>query len=430
MRLAAIPHKVLGILFICLLLVGVWFTYAIFNKTFASYDEVTLQTSKIGLQLPERADVKVRGVIVGEVLGFEPSAEGAELTLGLYPGEIDQVPADVTGSILPKTLFGEKYVSLEIPEGSTPSSTEALQAGQTIERTEVSIEVEEVLSDLYPLLRTVQPAELNMTLNAIATALEGRGEILGENLETLDSYLKRLNPQIPLIVEDLRMTAEVSDVYADVMPEIAEILRNSITTTGTFEDQDDKVRALYQDVGAFSATSREFLDENGDNLIRLADLGSRQLRTFAKYAPGYPCLLKGIVNAGPLQAEAFRGFMLHIVLETLPNQPRGYNANDIPRFGEDRGPSCLQLPNPPWSQNNPVRHQPDFDDGVDEPTGKGTSRAAPSWSNGAGFAGSASEARLLKSLLAPSMGVAAEDVDDLGVLLVAPMARGAEVSLR
>jgi ABC-type transporter Mla subunit MlaD len=40
----------------------------------------------------------------------------------------------------------------------------------------VATEVEEVLSDLYPLLRTVQPAEINSTLNALATALEGRGE--------------------------------------------------------------------------------------------------------------------------------------------------------------------------------------------------------------------------------------------------------------
>ena len=71
----------------------------------------------------------------------------------------------------------------------------------------VSTEVEKVLSDLYPLLRTVEPAELNMTLNALATALEGRGDQIGENLETVDSYLKRLNPQIPALVEDLRLTA-------------------------------------------------------------------------------------------------------------------------------------------------------------------------------------------------------------------------------
>jgi phospholipid/cholesterol/gamma-HCH transport system substrate-binding protein len=421
-----IPHKALGIIFLCLLLVAGWLTYAVFNKTFASYDEVTLQTSKIGLQLPERADVKVRGVIVGEVLDYTATGDGAELTLGFYDDQIEQVPADVTGSIVPKTLFGEKYVSLEVPEGSTPE--EPLQVGDTIPRTEVSIEVEKVLSDLYPLLRTVQPADLNMTLNAIATALEGRGEALGENLETLDSYLKRLNPQIPRLIEDLRLTAEVSDVYADVTPEIAEILRNTIKTTGTFEDLDAKVRALYQDVTAFSDTSRRFLDDNGDNLIRLGELGRQQLRLLAKYAPEYPCLLKGIVNAAPRQAEAFRGFTLHIVLETLPNQPRGYTAGDIPRFGDKRGPSCVNLPSPPWDQQNPVRHQPNFDDGVDQPTGKGTSRVTPGWSNG--YEGSTAEAGLLKALLGPSLGMTADDVPDLGVLLVGPMARGAEVSLR
>ncbi|MGH3362967.1 MAG: MCE family protein, partial [Nocardioides sp.] len=310
MRILGAP-KVLGVAFLCLLMLGVWGTYAIFTKQFADYDEVTLQTSNIGLQLPQRADVKVRGVIVGEVLDFEASSEGAELTLGLYPGEREQIPADVTGSIVPKTLFGEKYVSLEIPEGEEPGGS-ALQLGQTIERTQVSIEVEKVLSDLYPLLRTVQPADLNMTLNAIATALEGRGERLGDNLETLDSYLKRLNPQIPQIIDDLRLTADVSDTYSDVMPQIARILRNTITTTGTLEDRDAKVRALYTDVAAFADTSRDFLDANGDNLIRLGEVSAQQLQVLAKYAPEYPCLLKGIVNAAGPQAEAFRGFTLHI----------------------------------------------------------------------------------------------------------------------
>lgn len=432
------PPKVLGVLFLVMLLLGVYLTYAVFTKKFSDYDEVSLQTSKIGMQLPDRADVKVRGVIVGEVLDFEPNPEGVELTLGFHDDEIEKIPADVTGSIVPKTLFGEKYVSLVIPDDQV--SQASLETGDTIERTDVAIEVEKVLSDLYPLLRTVQPAELNMTLNALATALEGRGDELGENLETLDSYLKRLNPQIPLIVEDLRLTAEVSDTYADVMPQVAQILRNTITTTGTLEDRDAKVRALYQDVAAFSDTSREFLDANGDNLIRLSQLGAEQLQTFAKYAPEYPCLLKGIENAAGPQAEAFRGFTLHIVLETIPNQPRGYTAADKPRYGEDRGPTCLNLPTPPWSQSNPLTQQPDFDDGVDEPTGKGTSRVAPSFAQapdqpapyrlGSGYAGTPAEAKLIKSLLSPSLGVGAEQVPDLGVLLIGPMARGAEVSLR
>ena len=419
-------HKVLGVVFVLGLLASVWFTYAVFTKKFADYDEVRLETSSIGLQLPTRADVKVRGVIVGEVLDFATNAEGAELTLGIYPDKIDTIPANVTGSIVPKTLFGEKYVSLVVPDDP---SADHLEAGQTIDRTQVSIEVEKVLSDLYPLLRTVQPADINATLNALATALEGRGDELGANLETVDAYLKRINPQIPQLVDDLQLTAEVSDTYAQVMPQIADILDNTVKTTGTLEDREAQLHALFDDVSAFSDTATDFLDQNGDNLIRLSHVGQAQFRVFAKYAPEFSCLTRGIVNAGKLQAEAFRGFMLHIVLETLPNQPRAYNADDKPHFGEDRGPNCLHLPNPPWSQSNPVRHQPNFDDGVDEPTGKGTSRVVPNqyFRSSAGTSG---ENDLLRSLLGPALGVSADDVPDLGLLLVGPMARGAEVSLR
>ena len=75
-----------------------------------------------------------------------------------------------------------------------------------------------MLNDLYPLLRTVQPAELNYTLNALADALEGRGDKIGESLVTLDGYLKRMNPQLPALIDDIKLLATVTDTYADVMP--------------------------------------------------------------------------------------------------------------------------------------------------------------------------------------------------------------------
>ena len=421
-------HKALGVVFLALMLTAVAATYGVFTKQFSSYDEVTLRASKIGLQMPERADVKIRGVIVGEVLDFVPTPEGADVTLGLYKDRDADIPADVTASIVPKTLFGEKYVSLIPPENP---AGEALQAGDTIERTRLSTEVEQVLSDLYPLLRAVQPADLNMTLNAIATALEGRGDQLGANLETLDGYLKKFNPELPALVEDLRLTAEVSDTYADILPEVATILRSSIVTTGTLEDREEKLKALFNDVSRFANVAERFTAANGDNIVRLGDVSAAQLEVFAKYSPEYPCLLGGIVTAGDLQAEAFRGFTLHIVLETLPNQPRPYGPQDIPLYGDKRGPHCGELPAPSYSQENPVSGPPDFVDGVEQQTGKGTSRTTPGWSGtGAGYVGSRQEADLIKGLLGPGLGVGAEDVPDLGVLLVGPMARGAEVSLR
>lgn len=422
--MTGVRTRLLGVLFLVLVVLAGYLTYGQFTQQFTDYDEVTLETSSIGLQLPRRADVKIRGVIVGEVLDVSADADGAEVELGIFPDKRETIPDDVTGSIVPKTLFGEKYVSLVVPEGSDGGS---IQAGARITKTQLPTEVEEVLSDLYPLLRTVQPADLNLTLTALATALEGRGDALGENLEVLDGYLRRLNPQIPDLVEDLRLTAQVADTYTEILPEIGEVLEDSIVTTGTLEEREEDLKALFSDVSRFSSTAQAFLADNEANLIRLGEVSEPQAALLAKYAGGFPCLLRGIVNAGELQAEAFRGYTLHIVLETLPNQPRAYGPEDKPRFGEDRGYTCLNLPNPQSGQDNPLRRQPNLDDGVDESTGKGTSRVATGYGLRGTAAGTTAEADLLRSLLDSGSSASA---DDLGVLLLGPMARGAEVSLR
>jgi phospholipid/cholesterol/gamma-HCH transport system substrate-binding protein len=417
--------RALGVCFLALVTGGVWLVYAVFTQRFTHFDTVTLETSSVGLQLPDRADVKVRGVIVGQVLAQKATSSGAKLTLGIRPGEIGTIPANVTGSILPKTLFGEKYVSLVVPSDPAPA---AIRPGAVIPRTAVATEVDRVLSDLYPLLRAVQPADLNMTLNALATALEGRGERIGSTIETADAYLRRLNPQIPALVEDLHKTATVADTYTSVMPEISSILRDTITTTGTLEENSARLHDLLAGVTTVSGTARDFLSTNEDNLIHLADINDGLLRTAARYSTEFPCLLGGLENLGRREADAFRDYTLHIVLETLPQQPRRYTPADRPHFGEDRGPACGHLPSPPWNQRNPAPVSPRMDDGVSGPV-----RRAPVggdfFRNGFGYAGSPAESEVYDELLAPGLGVSPRDVPDLGGLLVGPMARGATVSL-
>ena len=422
-----IEHRMFGVAFLALLVLFVWLTYAIFNKKFTDYVPVTLEASKTGLQLPSNADVKMRGVIVGTVRDREVTEDGVRMNLGLFPGKVDLIPAQVTARIIPKTLFGEKYVALDAPSTQTG---ERIAAGDVITQTEVAIEVEQVLSDLYPLLRAVQPAEINYTLTAMATALEGRGEDLGANLSTLNDYLERTNPQIRALVADLRLLSEVSDTYRSVMPELARLLRNSVQTGNTFVDKEAKIQALFDDVASFSSTSRDFLQQNGDNIIRLGELGQAQLPTFAKYAPEYPCLLQGQANWIPQMNSGWRGHQLHINLELLPNQPRGYTPADSPEFGADDGPHCETLPNPPYSQANPGPQPPEsaIDDGVERSFGK--RRAAPAFDLSSGFAGTAAERSLINAIAAPVMGVPTDGVPDVATLLLGPLARGAEVSMR
>ncbi len=426
---AAGGHRVLGVGFLALLLLGVWATYAVFTKKFVDYVPVKLEASKVGLQLPMLADVKIRGVIVGEVRQITTDGEGAELELAIKPDKVDVIPANATARIEPKTLFGEKYVALQVPDRPM---TRRIEAGDVIRESEVSTEVEKILNDIYPFLRTVQPAELNYTLTALATALEGRGEDIGNNLVVLDDYLKRTNPQIPALVEDLRLLGRTSDLYRSVMPEVARTLRNSVTTGNTLLEKEQKLHALFGDVAGFSSTSKDFLEANGDNIIRLGDLSVPQLRLLEKYAPEYPCLTKGMTNWIPRMDSGWRGQKLHINMETLEDQPTGYGPGDDPAFAAKNGPHCETLPSPPYSQANPGPQPPmsAVDDGVEDGHGKFRNRAATGFDMTSGYAGTAAEQSVVDAIAAPVMGVPVDGVPDVATLLFGPLARGTEVSVR
>ncbi len=420
-------HRVLGVVFVLMLLAGVWLTYAVYNKSFVSVAHVDLKTSRVGLQLPLHADVKMRGVIVGEVRDISTDGDGARLDLALDPGEVGSIPANVSARILPKTLFGEKYVELDIPE--TPVS-ESLAAGDVISETAVSIEVEQVLSDSYPLLTAVEPVQLSYTLNALSSALEGRGSRLGENLVRLDGYLKQLNPLVPSIVENLRLLDRVSDLYRDVLPDVAKTLDDQVLTGNTVVDKQQQLEALFTEVAAMSSTTRDFLQANGDNIIRLGQVSLPTMQALAEYAPEYPCLAQGMVGWIPHMAEAYRDRTLHITLEVLERQPTGYSPADNPEYGADNGPHCETLPNPPYSQANPAP-QPSprtVDDGVEQSHGK--DRPAPPYDLTSGYAGTAEEQKFVDALAAPLLKIDADQVPDIATLLLGPITRGTEVSVR
>src|SRR5262249_54722249 len=163
-------------------------------------------------------------------------------------------------------------------------------------------------------LTAVRPADLSATLNAISTALEGRGARLGDNLVRLDGYLKKLNPQVPGIVEDLQLLTTVSDNYADVMPELGRLLRNQAVTGRTVVDKEQELHALFDDVAGFSDTTRDFLEVNDNNIIRLGQVSVPTLGLLERYSPEYPCLLQGQTDWIPRIAQAYRGGTLHINL--------------------------------------------------------------------------------------------------------------------
>ena len=259
----------------------------------------------------------------------------------------DQSRRNVTAAILPKTLFGEKYVELQHPRRPVLAAAAAPATRST--QTKMPIEVERVLNDLYPLLRTVQPAELNYTLNALADALEGRGE---------------QDRREPGHARRLPQADEPAGAGADRRPQAARQgdrhlrrrhararrdpaqHRRRPGNTLVSKEAEAATRSCRTPT-AFSDTATQFLDANGDNIIRLGQLSEPILALLARYSGTFPCLLERHRQAGATLADTFRGFIFHINLQDDPEQPRGYTAADRPVYGADNAPNCAGLPNPP-----------------------------------------------------------------------------------
>ncbi|MYS89532.1 MULTISPECIES: MCE family protein [Streptomyces] len=407
--------RLYGVAFIAVLALLLSLSVAVYQQVFTPVVRITLEADSLGNQLDPRADVKLRGLLVGEVRDVRADGTKATLDIALKPEHAAHIPSDVHARLLPKTLFGEKYVDLVPPAGST---ARPIRAGDVItqDRTRVGIELQQLMNDLLPLLRTVQPGKLNATLSAFATALDGRGDRIGDNLTRLEAYLRRLNPHLPSLKEDIARFAEVAEVYGDAAPDLMEILRNTVTTSRTITEQKDRLAAALQSTATVAGTAEDFLDANGDRLITLGRVSRPTLELFARYSPQYPCLLAGLVRQEKASEEAFRGGRMHITLEVVRAQG-AYEPGEEPRYGERSGPNCRDLPHPPVPA--PGAH---LDDGSRKPPG--SSSGGPP-----GVSATRAEQRAVGSLVAPVLGVPADEVPPVATLLFGPMARGTAVSV-
>jgi phospholipid/cholesterol/gamma-HCH transport system substrate-binding protein len=467
--------KILGACFVALAIFFLWITYAFFTKAFVNYDNVTLTTDTTGVNLPQNADVKLRGMIVGEVRKVEPDGDGVKLVLGMNPKLIQNVPKNVTAQLVPKTLFGEKYVALIPPAGGDDGQT--LQAGDTITKANVPIEVETLLNDLYPLLDAVDPANLSYTLSAVSSALDGRGTQLGETLVTLNSYLKKTNPDVPQLITDLTKLGTVSDGYAAALPELGRLLRNTVVTGNTIVAKKAQLAAFFDEGTRLSDTLTAFTKDNGDDLVRLAKEGRPVLEMVGDYSTTFPCFLKSMSQLIPRLDSAFRDGMLHINVELI-EQPNAYSPDEntsVSKADLDRAssgpaaknggdinannaatPSCLDLneinkgraqQEAISSQDHPFKvpadvyklvgvkraHSKFGSVGADGDFAKNRPAASsleledlvqPS---GVGI-DSASERAELNVFLGSALGMSPDSVPDIGSLLISPVMRGAAVS--
>ncbi|MET8851094.1 MCE family protein [Amycolatopsis sp. NPDC004625] len=436
-------RRLLGLLLIAVMVGGVALSIALYDKAFTPVVTVKLQADKIGNQLIRQSDVKVRGLIVGSVQDITATDHGAELTLALQPESAKLIPENVSARFLPKTLFGERFVSLEIPKDP---SAKTLANGDVIpqDRTSSAVELEQAFSHLMPVLQAVQPQKLSATLTAISTALQGRGDQLGDTLSQLGTYIGELNPHEPELQHNLKALAEFSDHLKDSAPDLVQSLDNLSTTTRTVVDERQNLSTLYGSLTQASVDLQTFLQNNKDNIISLVDTARPTAELLAKYAPEYPCVISQMAKNVPLIDQALGAGTnqpgLHATIEIIVPRAPYQAGKEEPRFEDKRGPRCYDIKDIP----KPFPSEPPdgaFKDGTlhqaaPKSVGEGLNPAkfkadaAGNGGSGGDLAYSTAEQGFLADLLGPQLGMTAADVPSWSSLLVGPLYRGAEVTVK
>jgi virulence factor Mce-like protein len=465
--------RALGIGLLAVILGAIWLTWAFFNQTFKDYDDVTLTGVKSGLSLPDNADVKLRGMIVGEVRETKFENGHIKLTLGMYPDMIDKVPAGVNARIIPKTLFGEKYIDLVPPKEPVGGS---LKAGDTITNAVVPVEFEKFFNDIYPLLTAVPPEKVGATLTAFADSLEGRGDELGETFILANNYLKKFNPESKQAVDDIVEFGKVSDTYASEMDDFGDLLKNSAEVSRTTVDIDDDLADFFDETTSLSQVLERLFKGIGKDWITSSHNSVKPLATLAEYSSMFPCLLRGVETLATKHVDSvFANGTLHVKMVMISPQPKEWGSGargsqerpliptedaieaealvqpdnrsfvgGVPALGKvcdqlneyhagtgphNGGPYDHEHPFPPiparfWkllgvqnSHNGKLGKEVDY------------GRVAAASSNLPGV-DTPAQRDLLNRMTAGLTGVKTADVPDVASLLISPVVRGAEVTIQ
>ncbi|MEV3987965.1 MCE family protein [Streptomyces sp. NPDC049837] len=415
MTVHTLRRRLAGVVFLLVPVLLAGLSVAVYDKEFSRDATVTVLTSSAGNEMHRGAEVKLRGVVIGEVRDIRADGTGARLTLAIDPRHLARVPADVTAQMLPTTLFGERFVAL-VPPARNPSSRgpspRPLAAGATIpqDRSANAIELEQVLDQVLPLLTAVKPEQLSATLTAVAQALEGRGEQLGRTLVTLEAHLKRLNPHLPALNRDITHLVQVSRVYGDAAPDVLDALTDFTTTSGTLADEQARLARLYGTTTASAQDLTDFLRTNRANLIRLSATSRPTLELLARHSSSFPCTLRTLAAFVPVMDKALgKGTGepgLHVNVRTVPSLGAYVPGKDRPVYDATGGPHCYTVPYT----------------GKPAPADRGRGRL--------GLPNSPQENQLVNELIAPGLKAAPRSLPDWSTVLTGPLFRGTEVTLK
>lgn len=349
-----VSKPVAGLLFLLVLALLLALVIALYTRAFANPTVVTLETARVGLVMAPGNKVEYRGVEIGRVGSVEKTAGGAELKLQLSHPQ--RVPANVKAAIESSTVFGAKYVQLIDP--ASPAGR--IAAGQVIDASAVTTEVNDLFRSLDHVLTTINVADLNSALTELADALQGRGGKLAQLASQADTYLTALQPSLPQLRTDLVSAAKLAHLGAEVSPQLLDVLQNATTTTKTITQLAPQLDKLLVDFAILGKSGSSFFDTNGQALVKIVRTLLPTTGTLQTYAPELPCFFQALNKVQQDVQQAIGtvdpGLRLIAAVQS-PKTPYRY-PEDLPKiFSGDGVPAPCSIYPYPGGASVPVQDE-------------------------------------------------------------------------
>jgi phospholipid/cholesterol/gamma-HCH transport system substrate-binding protein len=253
-----------------MIVLGVKFAFGAFSGGYELYGEFTAA----GQGLQHDSDVKIRGVDIGKVSSIKLRDGKALVKLHIDEGQ--RVPVTARAVIRPKTLFGEKFVDIE--PGEDEGRGPYLAHGARIENTLGGIELERVLTEAYPILKAIDPAELGVVIGTLADAGKGLGPTINRSIvngQKLAAITARHDADARQFFADFANLSEELAKRADDVVQGATDLNSALPTLNAHGDD---LNQLLTQTARLSGDVADLLDANRSFLRKSVTEGGKGLQ--------------------------------------------------------------------------------------------------------------------------------------------------------
>jgi virulence factor Mce-like protein len=285
--------------------------------------------------------VEYRGVLVGSLGTVHRELHQAVLTIDIDPSQLDHIPAGVTVRLVPRSVFGDLYVDLVPPTHITGHLREGavLQADTTTP----TVELNQALDSGYALLTAIKPSRLSDTLTAVATALDGRGEKLGELVSHAAAYTAEIAPHTAQFIHDVGAVGTLARQVSANSPDLFRIVEDSIALSKSIAQDQATLAQVLMTGPVVASQTRELFAQNRQQLnillhqlapvIKILDANQLNLQNTLLQLEQFTAAAARALGHGPY---------LRVVAVPSSDSARGqpYTAAQCPHYGRMKGPNC------------------------------------------------------------------------------------------